>query len=373
MEKELSSSNFQRSASSFAAKACYRMPGAFRVARLFGPNYSLRSVVFHHISSEDSPFTRGINVRTSPVEFEATLQFITAHYTPVRLDDVLNAGRKLPSRAILVTFDDAYASVANVAAPLCKKYRVPAVFFVNAAFLDNQSLAADNLVCYAASTRGIGVINAAAREVRGGESVEYRSLAQVFGDFFPSLRVNERRAFAETLRQILRIDEIRLAREARLYLSSSQLRTLASFDCEIGNHTYSHIHCRKLSKDGFAEEIDGNKATLEAISGAKVRVFSQPYGSTIDLTPELSAHLRATGHRAAFLSQSVANRGTSEFVFDRINPRTKDNGTLFSDIEILPRLRATRDRFRNHNKLLVEATAVRSDETSELKEQRLAS
>jgi len=166
MEKKLSSSNFRRAAFSLGAKTFWRIPGAFDIARVVGPDYSLRCVVFHHISAKDLPFTHGINVRTSPEEFEMALAFIAANYTPVRLDDVLDAGRKLPSRPMLVTFDDAYASVADIAAPLCKKYRIPAVFFVNAAPLDNQMLAADNLVCYAARMHGMTALNAAAREVR---------------------------------------------------------------------------------------------------------------------------------------------------------------------------------------------------------------
>ncbi|MGD0966613.1 MAG: polysaccharide deacetylase family protein, partial [Candidatus Acidiferrales bacterium] len=105
----------------------------------------------------------------TPGKFEAALRFLTRYYAPVRLQDVLTDydGRGLPPRAVLVTFDDAYASVAEWAAPLCRQFGVPAVFFVNAAFLDNQRLAPDNLVCYVANVWGMETINAAARAVRG--------------------------------------------------------------------------------------------------------------------------------------------------------------------------------------------------------------
>ena len=68
-----------------------------------------------------------------------------------------------PPRAVLVTFDDGYASTMEWAAPLCKRFEVPAVFFLNAAFLDNHRLAPDNLVCFAANVLGMETINAAAR------------------------------------------------------------------------------------------------------------------------------------------------------------------------------------------------------------------
>ena len=71
--------------------------------------------------------------RSRAKHFEAALKFITRHYTPVSLQDVIadSDGRALPPRPVLVTFDDAYASVREFAAPLCSKFGVPAVFFVN--------------------------------------------------------------------------------------------------------------------------------------------------------------------------------------------------------------------------------------------------
>ena len=46
------------------------------------------------------------------------------------LQDVIadSDGRALPPRPVLVTFDDAYASVSEIAAPLCSKFGVPGGF-----------------------------------------------------------------------------------------------------------------------------------------------------------------------------------------------------------------------------------------------------
>jgi peptidoglycan/xylan/chitin deacetylase (PgdA/CDA1 family) len=330
-----------------AGRAFWRFPGCFWVARMLGPSYSLRSVVFHHISPADSPFTTGINVRTTTKEFEAALQYLTRYYTPVTLQAILDDsnGRGLPDRAVLVTFDDAYASVAEVAAPLCRRYGVPAVFFVNAAFLNNQRLAPDNLVCYVANMYGIAMIRNAAQCLQRERNLHIRSLSDVFTRFFPSITLSERREFLLALRRLAGISERRLAEESALYLSTEQLRSLAAFDFEIGNHTYTHVHGRSLSSPEFGQEIDRNQAELEGLSGRKVRAFSQPYGSSRDLTPELAGHLERTGHRAVFLSESTANpRGTQHYLLDRVNPRTDRDDALFMDLEVLPRLRAVRNR-----------------------------
>ena len=285
---------------------------------------------------------------TTPRKFEAALAFLTKYYTPIGLKEVLTDadGLTLPARAVLVTFDDAYASVVEVAAPLCQKYGVPAVFFVNAAFLDNHRLAPDNLVCYVANVHGMETVNAAARALRGTEMPELRSLTEVFASFLPSLTLAEREVFLAELPRLAGIAERRLAEETALYLTTKQLGTLASFNFEIGNHTYTHVHCRSLLPNEFRQEIDRNKAELESLSGTKVRSFSQPYGSSRDLTAELASHLERSGHKAVFLSESVANhRGVCQHRLDRVNARVDRDDTLFLDLEVLPRLRAMRNRF----------------------------
>jgi peptidoglycan/xylan/chitin deacetylase (PgdA/CDA1 family) len=330
-----------------AAKALWHMPGRFGIVRSLGFSYSLRCVLFHNVSDTESAFTKGLNVTTNKRRFVAALKFLSAHYTPVRLQDVLSDsdGRELPPRPVLVTFDDTYASVAEIAAPLCEEFGIPAVFFVNAEALDNVGLALDNLVCYAVNVLGLDKINAVARGVTGIKNLELRSLAQIFGRLLPTLSLQVRGFFRDALADLVRARERGLAAEAGLYLTRPQLRGLAAYDFEIGNHTYSHVHCRTLSHKSFSYEIDGNKAELEAVSGRKVRSFSVPYGSSIDLTADLARHLRLSGHEAVFLSESVANRGGDNgFRFDRVSSHAGSDEAFFSEIEVLPRLRAMRNR-----------------------------
>ena len=357
-------SRLRHTAVNLAAETLWQMPGCFGIARILGPSYSLRCVVFHHISATESPFTTGMNVSTTPQKFEAALRFLTRYYTPVRLEDILAdvEGRGLPPRAVLVTFDDAYASVAEVAAPLCRKFGVPAVYFVNAAFLNNQRLAPDNLVCYVANMLGMETIKAAARTLQRAEIPQLHSLSEVFTSFFPSITLLEREAFLEALRRLAGINERRLAEKTALYLTTKELCTLASFDFEIGNHTYSHVHCRSLSQDEFSQEIDRNKAELEAVSSIKVRSFSQPYGSSQDLTGELAGHLERSGHDAVFLSESVANpRGADPFHLDRVNPRVDGDDSFFLELEVLPRLRAVRNRLFHGPELIPAGRKFRSE------------
>jgi peptidoglycan/xylan/chitin deacetylase (PgdA/CDA1 family) len=315
------------------------------IARILGPSYALRCVVFHDISAEESPFTSGMGVSISPRDFEAALSFLARYYTPVRLQDVLTDcdGLGLPSRPMLVTFDDGYASVMKWAAPLCARFNVPAIVFLNAAFLDNDGLAPDNLVCYAANVLGMDTINAAARAVKAADTPQLESMSDVFSRFFPSITVEERRSFLDILARLGGIGERQLAGEANLYLTRQEVCELAAAGFEMGNHTYSHVRCRSLSPKNIGEEIDRNKAELESISGKQVQSFSLPYGSAEDLTSEIMRHLWLTRYKAVFLSESVANPDDT-FQFDRVSIRSNNDASLFFEIEVLPRLRAIRNR-----------------------------
>jgi hypothetical protein len=204
-------------------------------------------------------------------------------------------------------------------------------------------------------------VNAAARSSQRNEILQLHSLSEVFGSFLPSLTLNERKEFLEALVRSAGINERQLAAEAGLYLTREQLSTLGSFDFEIGNHTYTHVHCRALAPSEFAQEIDRNKAELETAPGVKVRSFSQPYGSSKDLTRELASHLERSGHEAVFLSESVANPDDFDrFRLNRVNTRTDSDDWLFFDLEVLPRVRLTRNRLFRSSKPTASGQALGS-------------
>ena len=340
-------SDSRRAAMNLAGGTLWHVPGSFNIVRILGSRYSLRCVLFHDISDAESSFTRGLGCTTTRTNFEATLKFLTKHFTPVSLQEVLASldGRLLPPRPVLVTFDDAYASVCEFAAPLCRDFQVPAVFFVNAACLDNRELALDNLICYVTNVSGLDTINAAIRIVRGSDNYEVHSLTDVFSRFLPAISLSARKSFREELVRLSLINENELAREARLYLSSQQLGELSAFNFEIGNHTYSHVNCRVLSTEEFAEEIDQNRAVLEALSKQKIRTFSVPYGSSDDLTTKVLGHLQRSGYEANFLAEGRTNSDrTPRLQLDRVSIKAVGDAALFSEIEVLPRLRSARNR-----------------------------
>ena len=94
-----------------------------------------------------------------PGEFRGIIDFLAEHYRIVALDDILldvdgEADAEGKPR-VLITFDDAYRSVYTEALPVLQERNIPAVFFVSAGLIGNQSLSTDNLITYIANRFGL--------------------------------------------------------------------------------------------------------------------------------------------------------------------------------------------------------------------------
>ncbi len=321
------------------------IPLGFELAKLTGPRYELRCLLFHDVADELSHFTNGLGVTLGLRGFEALIDFVSHYYTAITLEDYLDfrAAGNFPPRPIVVTFDDAYASVALNAAPILRKYGVPAVFFVSSSLVGNMELGLDNLLCYVANSTGFEVVRAVARQFSTA-NVEFDSLEQIFDDLLPAMSRDQIRELRIALSATAGVSSSELAQQAQLYVSRSQLRALAQDGFEIGNHTFSHVFCRSLSANEFHEEIDLNKAKLEAITGSRVRAFSVPYGSPADLTSEVAESLRRSGHEIVFLARDRSNSPKTDlFRLNRISMHSGTDRDFFAEIELLPRLRSLAD------------------------------
>ncbi len=111
--------------------------GALRVAGSWKTfedefNRSCSSLLYHHVGPERPGTYRDLTV--SAKDFERQIQWLARKgYTSITPSDWLNwihHGKNLPSKPILVTFDDAYVDTAEYALPILKKYGFGAAVFV---------------------------------------------------------------------------------------------------------------------------------------------------------------------------------------------------------------------------------------------------
>lgn len=83
---------------------------------------------YHKIDYYDSPLS------VTPPEFEQQMSYFkTYNFHVVSLDqvyDCLEKGEKLPSKPVVITFDDGYLDNYTYAYPILQKYKFPATIFV---------------------------------------------------------------------------------------------------------------------------------------------------------------------------------------------------------------------------------------------------
>jgi peptidoglycan/xylan/chitin deacetylase (PgdA/CDA1 family) len=92
-------------------------------------------LLYHHVA-DDTPASTSVR----PDRFAEHLDWLSANdYQVVALEDLLGRledGRPVPDRAVAITFDDAWASVHDVAAPMLSERGWPFTVFVNTDAVD---------------------------------------------------------------------------------------------------------------------------------------------------------------------------------------------------------------------------------------------
>ena len=107
----------------------------------FGQGRLAAIVRFHSVSAEaDGTYSWiGPNICMAPEVFERQIAFLARHYGCISMDqllEALSAGRPLPRNAVVVTFDDGYRDNYDVAFPILRRHKVPAMFYVTTGALE---------------------------------------------------------------------------------------------------------------------------------------------------------------------------------------------------------------------------------------------
>lgn len=115
-------------------------------------------------------------------------------------------------------------------------------------------------------------------------------------------------------------------------LGAEQVRQVADAGIEIGSHGRRHVSLPKTLSEALADEIDGSRRALQAVSGQDVPGFCYPYGDVDGAAVE--------GVRAAGYDYACAH-WPSEYTGQYALPRT---GILESDSALRLRAKGLRHR-----------------------------
>ncbi len=214
----------------------------------------------------------------SPRNFDEQMEVVRRVANPLPLEELverITAG-ELPPRAVALTFDDAYADLADHAVPGLRRVGVPATVFAVSAMLGRQFWW-DRLERAWGSTTPIA------------EDPELQRLHYRLRCMGPAER-EQVLVEIESRADGIGPPEPRAA-------TADELRAMSTDPLiDIGAHTRTHEWLPSLSPEVRWEEVAGSKVDLEHALGRTVPGFAFPYGGE---SPSLAAEVKKAGFRFA--------------------------------------------------------------------------
>jgi peptidoglycan/xylan/chitin deacetylase (PgdA/CDA1 family) len=235
--------------------------------------------------------------------------------------DRLKSG-SLPRRAACVTFDDGYRDNYTVAAPVLKRYGLPATIFVSTGFLDGGRMWNDSVIEAVRRAPGESID---ARDIGlgvhavGDDSARSATIAKLL-DQLKYLPIAQR---SEKVNDLCAI--IGAVLPTDLMLSTEEVRAARHANIEIGGHTVNHPILTQIDDDQARREIADSKAHLEQILREKVTLFAYPNGRpNQDYLVRHAAMVKEAGFVAAVSTASGAAKHDSDlFQLPRYAPWDK--------------------------------------------------
>lgn len=264
-----------------------------------GPDGRLSVLILHRVLPKADPlFPQELHARS----FDELCGWARAWFTVLPLDVAVEhwANRRLPPRALAITFDDGYADNHAVALPILQRHGLTATFFIATGFLDGGRMWNDTVIEAVRAARNpslnlrdLNLTDVGEVDV-GSVQAKRRAITTILAGA-KYLPVERRQWLVE---QVAARAGATLPDD--LMMRSDQVRSLHKAGMTIGAHTVSHPILARLSDDEARAEMRQSKQALEDLLGQRVGLFAYPNGKPgQDYTPVHADMARDLGFDAA--------------------------------------------------------------------------
>jgi peptidoglycan/xylan/chitin deacetylase (PgdA/CDA1 family) len=261
-----------------------------------------------------------------PETFAGQMETLARDWSPISLAELVEGcqKRRLPERAVAVTFDDGYADNLEVAAPILLEYAIPATLFVATDLIDSGgplwwdelatllleparlpatlTLSSGNGNQWTIPPVGADERRSAANGLQPWEA-EPGTRLHAFYEVWLALRALDAPTREAAFDEIADWADTPRA-SGRVLLTWEQLREFAALpDLGLGAHTLGHSHLPSCSPEEARAEIAGGADRLRARAGVEAEQLAYPFGAWTRSVARLVAEL---GFRAAYTTDGNA-------------------------------------------------------------------
>jgi peptidoglycan/xylan/chitin deacetylase (PgdA/CDA1 family) len=234
---------------------------------------------YHTVSNHPLPHVDQVYRVRSLALFNRDLDFLTKHFQAVGLDELraFRNGDRRPSKpCMFLTFDDGLSGIYDIVAPELLKRGIPAAFFINTNFINNQdlffrykaSLILDRLEQSKYPQAVLENFQRRFHLVRAGK-VDVRGLI---------LGVNyRRRSELEEMAKLVDLDFTAFLKIKKPYLTSTQISELAHSGFYIGSHSKDHPLFSDLARDEQISQYKDSLSLIQREFGLTYGLFSFPF------------------------------------------------------------------------------------------------
>ncbi len=249
------------------------------VVKKFSATYPL--LPYHHlVTNENVSHVQQLYPYKNVRQFTDDLDYLLKHLHPVsamEISDAVNRGSRLPKHSFLLTFDDGFRELYEVVAPILLKKGVPAVFFINPAFIDNKelfyrckiSLLIDHL-------KTVQITNTQQ------EAIVRLTDLQSVQDIIPFLKkiTQQNKQLLNEIAAVLSFSFTDYLATKKPFLTQQQLHELAAQGFALGGHSWDHPYYHLLSEDEQIQQTIQSGEYVRTIFQQPMKLFSFPHYDT---------------------------------------------------------------------------------------------
>jgi peptidoglycan/xylan/chitin deacetylase (PgdA/CDA1 family) len=271
-------------------------------------------LMYHSVQHHPEKFANsiGTGITHSAQAFEGQMKLLTSYYHPVSLEHILSflqGERKLPPKAVAVTFDDGFADNCEIAAPILARYGIRAAFYLTAGLIGTRNPPWYCRLRFAISTtRKERWRNPATGQTYAlaDEQAKKNALLSAFDCCAPLAGIEQEGMIA------------RIESDLDAYLSAAangfsfmmnwnQAKHLVEAGHIVGSHTLTHPNLAHVqSEDVMRSELTESKKQIEEAIGSSVEHFSYPHPA---LSPQWNEKTVATTKQAGYHSAVTTTPG----------------------------------------------------------------
>lgn len=233
---------------------------------------------YHIVSDKDLPYIKHLYQYRDVDTFCKDLDYLQQHFRPISWREIDEAeAAHIPS--FCLTFDDGMREVYTTIAPILLERHIPAVFFLNSAFVDNKQL----FYRYKVSL----IIE---EGLKRGKPAAWKQqmLALQYADQ-PQI---------DALAKTFGIDFNDFLHSEQPYLTYRQIQELQASGFEFGGHTVDHPHLYQLTDSERQEQVTTCMQQLEQHIHLQNNLFAYPFGQ--ELLSEAALQTLQNGMDAVF-------------------------------------------------------------------------